>query len=195
MVKFFKFKYIENNKIYTEDWFSHNLPIWNQIVLPHLQKINFPMVLEIGAFEGRASSWFLESHAKLKITVIDPWNYTAGASDSTYKRFLSNTKMHRKRVKVLKTCSKDALGSLPLDAYDVVYIDGEHSSASVLHDAVGAFNCCKLGGLIIFDDYLGGDLSINYPKPAIDFFEEAYGNKILRISDAYQRVYKKMENL
>ena len=87
--------------------------------------------------------------------------------------------------------------SLPDREYDLIYIDGEHTSAAAIHDAILAFELLKVDGLLIFDDYLGGDKSFMYPKPAVDFFHEAYGalNRLELISDGYQRIYKKLDGV
>jgi hypothetical protein len=81
--------------------------------------------------------------------------------------------------------------------YDVIYIDGEHTSSAVLHDAILAYELVKIGGLMIFDDYQGGDKSLMYPKPAVDFFHDAYGalKKLELVSDSYQRIYRKLASI
>jgi predicted O-methyltransferase YrrM len=43
--------------------------------------------------------------------------------------------------------------SLPLNSFDIVYIDGSHKASDVLEDAVISWRLVKPGGLIIFDDY------------------------------------------
>jgi len=73
--------------VFTTDWFTHNLPVWDAYLMPYLSKLNSPRVLEIGAFEGRSSLWFLSINSDLNLTVIDPWDYTAGANTSTYGVF------------------------------------------------------------------------------------------------------------
>ncbi|QDZ28864.1 class I SAM-dependent methyltransferase [Noviherbaspirillum sp. UKPF54] len=182
--------------IFSADWFSHNIPIWERIVSPHLLATATPNVLEIGAFEGRSSLWFLENFPQLTLTVIDPWNFTASATDETYDRFKSNIEPYTARVTIHRDKSEFAR-SLKSNQFDAIYIDGEHTSAAVLHDAIICFELLKAGGLLIFDDYLGGDRSIMYPKPAIDFFGEAYGalKKVELVSDNYQRIYRKLEGI
>lgn len=178
---------------FTSDWFSHNIPAWEATVTPHLRQIDRPRILEIGVFEGRSTVWLLDNFPAAHLTAIDPWAYTDGADEVTYERFMSNIRPYSDRVKVIRGKSQIAR-TFPEKEFDLVYVDGDHRAAAVLHDAVIAFEILKPGGLIIFDDYLGGDHSINYPKPAIDLFHDAYGamNRIKLVSDAYQRIYKKL---
>ena len=44
-----------------------------------------------------------------------------------------------------------ATGEAP---FDLIYIDGSHTAADVLTDAVLAFQLLRVGGVMIFDDYL-----------------------------------------
>jgi predicted O-methyltransferase YrrM len=181
---------------FTADWFSNNIPIWDRVVAPHLRAIDRPRVLEVGAFEGRSSTWFLSNFALLKLTVIDPWALTDGANDETFKRFSHNVSPFRDRVAVMRGTSQ-LMKTLPDCEYDVIYIDGDHTSAAVMHDAVIAYDLLKTSGLLIFDDYLGGDRSVKYPKPAIDLFHAAYVvlGKIEILSDGYQRIYRKRDTI
>lgn len=43
--------------------------------------------------------------------------------------------------------------SLPLNNYDILYVDGSHLAADVLTDAILGWGLVKVGGIIIFDDY------------------------------------------
>lgn len=178
---------------FTADWFSHNIPTWEAVVSPYLQSIEAPKILEIGAFEGRSTLWFLENFPAARLTVIDPWAFTDNATEDTFSRFKSNIAPYADRVTIMRGKS-DLARFLSSKEFDLIYIDGDHRSAAVLHDAVISYELVKTNGLMIFDDYLGGDKSIKYPKPAIDFFHEAYGalNKIQLVSDTYQRIYKKI---
>jgi len=71
--------------------------------------------------------------------------------------------------------------TLPLDAYDFVYIDGGHGTVNVLQDAVHAFPLVKIGDVIGFDDYLWDQPPWNQdgtPKAAIDAFLTIYSKEI-----------------
>ncbi len=178
---------------FTSDWFSGNLSVWDTYIKPHLLTLSEPKILEIGAFEGRSSLYFLSNFPKLKLTVIDPWRSTDGASEDTFYRYQKNVKKFKKRVKIFRNFSFEILGKFNNSSFDCIYIDGDHKSIAVIHDAVLSYNLIKNDGLIIFDDYLGGDRSEQFPKPAIDFFHKLYADSgsVSLIYDGYQRIYKK----
>ena len=68
--------------------------------------------------------------------------------------------------------------------FDMVYIDGSHRAPEVLTDAVMSFHLLKIGGIMIFDDYLwhmeaaGAQNPLNMPKPAIDAFLNIFMQKM-----------------
>ena len=60
--------------VFTQDWFSRNIPAWDWL----LKSIHDPSkpfrALEIGVFEGRSTCWLLENHCKQEndeLLVID----------------------------------------------------------------------------------------------------------------------------
>jgi predicted O-methyltransferase YrrM len=73
-------------------------------------------------------------------------------------------------------------------AFDLIYVDGSHHATDVLQDAILGFQLLRVGGLLIFDDYLwrlepdGQQDSFNMPKPAIDAFVNIFQRK-LRVLD------------
>jgi predicted O-methyltransferase YrrM len=74
--------------------------------------------------------------------------------------------------------------------YDFIYIDGDHSAAAVVGDAIGAYRLLKTGGLLAFDDYLwrpsnGGGEALA-PAVAIDTFLGGYGHSIQVIEKGLQ---------
>lgn len=134
-------------------------------------------VLEIGSFEGRSTVWFIEnllSNPNSTVTCIDPWtNYSQNrdslnsydkeytdwnfAEQNTKQIFMNNILATNKQeqVKILQGLSSYVLPQLVLEnkMYDLIYIDGNHTSPCVLFDAVVSWNLLKVGGLLIFDDY------------------------------------------
>ena len=82
---------------------------------------------------------------------------------------------------------------LDSNVYDAIYIDGDHRSEIVIRDLIFSVNLLKSNGILILDDYLGGDLSKKYPKPAIDFFDVLYKDeKYNKLFDGYQQIYQKI---
>jgi predicted O-methyltransferase YrrM len=109
------------------------------------------------------------------------------------QRFDQNVAVARKRashgavVKKLKKKSVTALAEVlssnePL--FDLVYIDGSHQASDVLTDSIIAFQLLRVGGVMIFDDYLwsmepeGEQDTLNMPKAAIDSFVNLFQRKL-----------------
>jgi hypothetical protein len=157
---------------FTADWFAPNIPTFERVLGP--LKGRSCRLLEIGTYEGRATTWLADNiggridtidaakHEKLEHNI----GVCANGSKITFHLGSSDT----------------VLRKLPLDCYDFAYIDGCHSAPNVLEDAVLAFRLVKVGGVMAFDDYLWDDP--NYPnhegrpKAAIDTFLKIYAARI-----------------
>lgn len=183
---------------FTQDWFVQNIPIWNEL----LPRYNPQKVLEVGSFEGRSACYFIENCAKehpFELHCIDSWDggieHDPGRMPAVEARFDHNIAVaksrvaHKARVIKHKSLSHAALAKLmvvdPVGTFDVVYIDGSHQAPDVLTDAVMAFKLLRVGGLLIFDDYLwslekpGRQDSLTMPKPAIDAFLNLFQRKMV----------------
>jgi predicted O-methyltransferase YrrM len=110
-------------------------------------------------------------------------------------RFLGSTHDIKDKVSIHRGFSSDILKKPELmdRQYDIIYIDGDHHSWSALEDAVLAFPLLKSGGLLIFDDYLYGDIkTCNSPHLGINAFISAYKDRIRDLYAGYQVfLYKK----
>ena len=68
--------------------------------------------------------------------------------------------------------------------FDFIYIDGSHQAPDVLFDALLGFELLRVGGIMVFDDYLwqepleGGTDPIPCPKIFIDAFTNVYCKKV-----------------
>ncbi len=184
---------------FTTDWVSAHVPVWKSLLkdIPAVSK-----VLEIGAYEGRSTVWLMENAftaaGKGEIFCIDTW---AGSSEHTKidlaaveERFARNTAIARAKTKgrvtlhTLKGRSSDQLARLIAkghgQSFDLVYVDGSHESPDVLSDLVLSFELCKVGGLIMCDDYLwssathGQQNPLDEPKLAIDAFVNCHLRKV-----------------
>ena len=176
-----------------EDWFSHNIPIWEK----HLAEFKGrPDVhyLEVGPYEGRSFFWTVDNiltHSTSKATGVDIFETI---HSSTYT--IDYEKVFRKNLKrsgradditTIKGYSQVELRNLPIDHYDIVYIDGSHDPADVLSDLVLAWELLTEGGIMILDDY---HWHLDWPfdqRPffAINAFISLYGkeSEILRRAD------------
>jgi cephalosporin hydroxylase len=109
--------------------------------------------LEIGTFEGASLLYMFQSvltNPKSSATVIDPFTFRDNQRDI----FNSNLNNYLDRITVISGKSEDELKHLVPNSFDIIYIDGDHTSAAVLNDATYSFPLLKSGGYMIFDDYL-----------------------------------------
>jgi hypothetical protein len=174
---------------FTADWFSGNIAsFWK-----HLNALRGTpcSILEIGCFEGRASTWLLQNiatSADSRLLCLDCnaqpllWPNIAQAGGE-------------KRSEFRRGISRDTLRTLLFAAYDFIYIGGGHSTVDVLEDAILSFRVARTGAIIAFDDYLWDDPQHNrlgVPKPAIDTFLAFYASKIEVLESAYQIWLRKL---
>jgi len=95
---------------------------------------------------------------------------------------------------VLKGLSQHILRELKLNSFDLIYIDGDHTSKSVLTDAVLAWDLLKDDGILIFDDYRWAvsDLPVDArPELALDVFLDFFWDEVDVLTDGYQLIVRK----
>jgi predicted O-methyltransferase YrrM len=140
---------------FTSDWFSQNIPIWVQALGELKGKPNL-RYLEIGVYEGRSFFWVMDNiltDPSSRATAIDTFDiYLDNDPEVAFRNNLRRSG-HEPKVTVIKGTSREKLRELPLHSFDLIYVDGDHGSKSVLVDAVLSWDLLKEGGLIIFDDY------------------------------------------
>ncbi len=182
--------------------FTCLIPLWTK----HLKKYaGFPglKILEIGCFEGMATCWLLDevlTDPDARITCIDIFE---GVLDFQIK----NPEKHRLieknfdiniarngagyKVNKIVGYSQEVMRSLPLNSFDIVYIDGSHKASDVLEDAVISWRLVKPGGLIIFDDY--NFVFEDHPEwntgLAIDAFMKLFADKLKVIEIDQRQVF------
>ncbi len=192
---------------FTNDWFDQNIPVWDTLI----PRFNPKKILEVGAYEGRATCHLIEKFSvqnELEIHCIDTWQggveHEKSAMSAVEARFNRNIDIairkagNRAKVIKHKSFSNLALAELltlgRVPTFDVVYIDGSHQAPDVLGDAVMSFQLLRVGGLMIFDDYIwsmepmGKQDPLNMPKPAIDAFLNIFQRKmqVVRGAPVYQ---------
>ncbi len=180
---------------FTNDWFAINAPVWRNIVAD-MEPRRF---LEVGTFEGQSAVFMAEGCAPVggfEMTCIDTWaggiEHDTTAMSEVEARFDRNMARaqakHAFKLRKMKSDSTLALAQVLVeggaDSFDVVYVDASHQAPDVLADAVLAFKLTRIGGVMIFDDYLwqmagpGGDDILNAPKVGIDAFVNTYLRKL-----------------
>ena len=174
------------NVQFTNDWFQLNRLEWEQHLLPFKDKEI--KAIEIGVFEGQATCWLLENvltNSKSTIDCIDTFEggveHQASNVDmeKISKRFEKNiceTVGGAEKVHTHIGKSQIILREFKMDKYDIVYIDGSHMAKDVLEDAILSWRLLKVGGILIFDDYLWKQYDDPYslPKTAINAFLKLY---------------------
>lgn len=189
--------------IFTTDWFSHNIPIWERFFTDN-NLHNRPELrcLEIGCFEGRSTVYLLDNiltHKSSRIDVIDTFHGSVdeiGMSkldlDNLLDIFQYNTRHHKEKINIHIGESNNILRKLDTSpTYDIIYIDGSHVASDILADAVLSHSLLKQYGLLIFDDYLWINESKKTPKMAIDSFINIYEEYYEILWSDYQLICKK----
>jgi predicted O-methyltransferase YrrM len=176
-----KFSHWFRNKEFSTDWTSEHLPTWHRIFSS--TRTREMHILEIGAWEGRSTLFFLKYFPRSKIVCID--TFEGAKSQLTHpvlrqqvcqveRRFDRNLAEFGHCVQKIKSCSVDALDALLAagQKFDLAYVDGDHERASVWADTIRTWPLVVSGGIIIWDDYgwRMQDPSEGRPQAAIDHF-------------------------
>lgn len=180
---------------FEEDWFTHNVPIWTALLAPYAGRPDL-RYLEVGLWEGRSLLWMLDH------VLTHPTSRATGIDIEILPTLLENLERSgaSDRVTIIEGSSQSELRELPVETYDVVYIDGSHTADDVLEDMVLSWRLLRPDGLMILDDYrwkgwrdpsraaLPDELR---PHLAIDAFVSAYRNSLDVVHKAYQMVLRK----
>lgn len=75
--------------------------------------------------------------------------------------------------------------------FDFIYIDGDHGKEAVYLDGLMAFSVCKVGGIILFDDYKGYR---DETTEGINDFLAFVKGKYEVIVSGYQLMIKKLQD-
>lgn len=119
--------------------------------------------LEIGCHKGEHVSQIAKSyciHPDSKIYCIDPWeDYDEypeykGAQDTIYNTFLKNIDSCKNKCTIIRGYSHEEIPKFEDNTFDIIYVDGNHETEYVYKDAKLALKTVKIGGYIVFDDYI-----------------------------------------
>ncbi|MBD2124436.1 class I SAM-dependent methyltransferase [Trichocoleus sp. FACHB-262] len=201
----YKISVQEKGYSFTSDWFSGNISVWQKCFQAFVDQPNLNF-LEIGSWEGRSTCWLLENiltHPSSKITCVDTFqgsfehqSYDTERINSLENRFDFNTQRSgfAEKVEKIVGLSHQVLPTLPIDYYDLIYIDGSHLACDVLVDAVLSWRLAKVKGILVFDDY-----DFQFPedpaqntKIGIDGFINSFMPKVEIIHSGYQLIVKKI---
>ncbi|WP_175165002.1 class I SAM-dependent methyltransferase [Paraburkholderia fynbosensis] len=199
---------------FTNNWFDTLAKgVWDQLMTHHAPA----RILEIGSYEGASACYLIDTLAPrqpIELHCIDSWeggieHQSGGVAPADMSaveaRFHHNVTLaagkypSRAQLTVHKGYSDECLARLIAAGrkgyFDFVYVDGSHQAADVLTDAVLGFKLLKVGGIIVFDDYLwseplpSGKDPLRCPKPAIDTFVNLNFRKLEVLSAPLYQLY------
>lgn len=182
----------------TYSQFIEQIPVWEKALASYKGK---PAIhyLEIGVNQGRSAIWVLENiltHPTATLTGIDLF-----PEGTDFKaKYIYNLKLsgYGNKTKTITGFSQNELKNLPLNFYDIIYIDGDHRAAGVLTDAILSWNLLKPGGVLIFDDYEWQDKRLPEelrPRIAVDSFITIFRSSLEVVNRGYQLIIKKRPDL
>lgn len=192
---------MSNGYEFTNDWFGINEPVWSNMVTEMKPR----RYLEVGAYEGQSAVFMIENcarHGAFELACIDTWaggiEHNPAEMSAVEARFDRNMTHARTRqsftLRKMKAQSTHALAQLLAEGganvFDIAYIDASHQAPDVLADAVLAFKLTRVGGVLVFDDYLwrmagpGGEDMLNAPKAGIDAFVNTHFRKLSVVAGA-----------
>lgn len=159
---------------FTNNWFDLTAKTNFSLLLPKLTPCE--RVLEVGSYEGQATTWMGEHLPTKQIVCIDTWRggaeHEPASMEAVFKRFCDNVEaLKAKRpveVSVRVGASSFMLADMIAEGengFDFAYIDGSHRSEDVLSDAVLAFQLVRSGGVMAFDDYVWMEKPVEQMNP------------------------------
>lgn len=181
----------------TYSQFIEQIPVWEKVLASYKGNPDIHY-LEIGVNQGRSAIWVLENiltHPTATLTGIDLFPQGTDFKE----KYIYNLKLsgYENKTKTIIGFSQTELKTLPLNFYDIVYIDGDHRAAGVLADAVLSWDLLKPGGVLIFDDYGWLDKQLPQelcPRIAVDSFITIFRNSLEVVNRGYQLIIKKRYN-
>lgn len=152
--------------------------LWNEEFKKNtafLDRHSLVNVLEIGSFEGLTSNFIVDNLLTHDGTLVcvDPLESEYQLDNEPemfkgqYERFIENIEANKERIWHIRKKSENVLGSLRENSFDFIYVDGHHRYNAVLFDGTEAFKLCKVGGFILWDDYLWNSATFEV-KNAVD---------------------------
>lgn len=185
---------LSRDYVLSHEYYKDHVGVWQQVLAPYAGRPNL-QYLEVGAYEGGSLLWMLEhilTDPTARATALDLF------SDDHKGTYLHNIELSGQRARVTDVAgySQITLRPLPLNHYDIIYIDGSHDRPDVLEDAVLCWRLLKEGGVMIFDDYRhlgrqGSENRLVSPKMAVDAFVQCFEDHCEVIHNGIQLIVRK----
>ena len=151
-------KIYENFNSYNENekWFCNNLNFLNNFFST---KNNINKILEVGSYEGRSAIFFLKTFPNANIICVDTWSGSDEHNQYNFtvveKNFDINTNYYQNNncLKKIKNTSNNFFSN-NFETFDLIFVDGDHSSHQVKLDIENSWKILNKGGYLLLDDYL-----------------------------------------
>lgn len=177
----------------------HNYSLgWNVEFIKNTAALGmFDFMLEVGCYEGLTTKYMCENMLNRgRVICVDPLENYYTETDTEhremfiqqYQRFIGNTK--GLPVELVRKKSDIALPEMHEFRFGFIFIDGDHSEHTVYTDGKNCFAICKVGGYILFDDYIWRDET----KRGIDRFLSEYQGLYHIVETGYQLLIKKIKD-
>ena len=181
---------------YNEKWFCNNL---NYLSNNFRDVKNIKNILEIGSYEGRSAIFFLKNFSNCNITCVDTWSGSDEHNRKDFnlieKNFDFNTSFYQsKNLLIKQKMTSNMFFDKNQKYFDLIYIDGDHSSEQVKIDLINSWNSLKNGGFLVLDDYMWWyykDLKKNPSSPINSFIKENISN-ISKLTVWHQIIIQKI---
>jgi predicted O-methyltransferase YrrM len=133
-------------------------------------------LLEIGVFEARTASWFLEYllvHPESQYVGVDPRVAEFAQLNQQFNLEIAAEKgSYVQPTRLLKDFSTIGLPKLLYEqimkgddgTFDVIYVDGDHTEGGALFDIDISWQLLKAGGVMIIDDYFEAGAGVSSEK-------------------------------
>lgn len=108
-------------------------------------------ILEIGVRAGYSAISFLSACPDASYVGVDAENGTHGGKGGPWMWWAQKI-LRDFNVQFVKADSQ-TLSELPGGPYDLIHVDGDHTTAGALHDMNIALNSLASGGIMLVDDY------------------------------------------
>ena len=184
-----------SNYRYTNDWFT-SCELKNNLYrfVDRSAKLN---MLEIGSYEGLSACFFSENfldHPESTLICVDPFDLsdvTTPLTDMTKENFLFNIRNSKNASKIrLKDTYSNKFFPENKEKFDIIYIDGSHLEADIIHDMTESDKVLKSGGIMWMDDYMGGHSQ--KIRETMDGFVEENKARYQVIHKGYQLALRKL---
>ena len=166
---------------YNEKWFCNNL---NYLSVNFKNIKNIKNILEIGSYEGRSAIFFLKNFSGSNITCVDTWSGSDEHKDINFrlieKNFDLNTSFYQLNNILMKNkMTSNEFFKKNYNYFDLIFIDGDHSTDQIEIDLINSWNVLKKGGFLVIDDYMWWyykDLKKNPSTPINNFIKANISN-------------------